>query len=169
MALRCHLYQYTDRLHRCRIDELLKDDEANNGQDIDPSSPDLPQMKCMSCCQSCRRVLPIRVPNVQTVIRLSGGRRWKGSSRVAFATSSLHCSTRVPLLTYSTTDRLEMQTGYSLIIPKKTFCPCRHITFRMEHNNNVPYFFSFLCNIWQCNHKHNTFFVSFFFFGAAQK
>lgn len=71
------------------------------------------QMKCTSCCQSCQRALPTRVPNVPSAIRPSGGQRWRGSFRAAFVTSSLRCSTHAHPHTYYATDRLDTDNATS--------------------------------------------------------
>lgn len=71
------------------------------------------QMKCTSCYQSCQRALPTLVPNALNAIRLSGGQRWRGSFRAAFATSSPHCSTPTHPHTCYATDRLDTRTAAS--------------------------------------------------------
>ena len=112
LYLSCQLsvsVQLADRLpwECCHVNRMPKDDKRNNGRNNDLSSSNVPQMKCMSCCQSCQRVLPTLVPNVLNAIPQSGGQHWRGSFRAAFAMSLLHCSTRAHPHTCCATDRLD--------------------------------------------------------------
>lgn len=78
-----------------------------------------PQMKCMSCYQSCQRVLPTRAPSVPNAIRPSGGRRWRESFRDAFAMFSLRCSTHAHPHTCYATNRLDTHSPASVVPVQK--------------------------------------------------
>lgn len=90
-------------------------------------------MICTSCYQSCQKVLLTRAANVLNAILRSGGRPWRGSSRAAFITSSLPCSTPAHPPICCVTNRFDANIAdFSFLCVFIKYCTHLHCRFKKE-------------------------------------